>query len=162
MKSTTKIIGGAILASVTLAVGFIKPFEAPAGVPSKPYYDVGHVPTDCYGNTLHVDMHIIRSKAECDDLLTNDVQKRADRIAEILHPYPNPESAAAFISLAYNCGLGRFERSNIPSLWNAGKFREACAAIQNLCTTVKGKFVLGLQNRRIKEAGICLKGLQND
>jgi lysozyme len=61
---------------------------------------------------------------------------------------------AAFVSLAYNIGVGAFCGSTLVKKLNAEDYAGACAEISKW-NKFKGKPLLGLTRRRAEERAIC-------
>ena len=150
--------GGALL----LAAAFIGEKE---GVSLVPYKDIGGVNTWCYGQTVG------HSKArytaqECDTDLLGSVRGYHKAVMQEL-PADTPASVqAAFTSAAYNAGVNRWRKSQMPVLARKGLWKAACDVLiqprgvsRAWVATVNGKPVRGLENRRRAEHALCLEDL---
>lgn len=88
--------------------------------------------------------------------LLDSAEKHADGVKKCLDgAYLLPNEFEAYLSLAYNIGVGAFCRSSIPVKVKAGKYREGCETIL-LYNRAGGKVIQGLINRRQKEYKLCI------
>lgn len=155
MAVNKKTIGvSSLLALLALATPAIQRYE---GFSSDPYRDQIGKLTVCYGET---EVRMRRySKAECDKMLNGRAQEFglavAARNPELVgHPY----QWAAATSLAYNIGIGAYNKSSVARKFSAGDWKGACSRFTDW-TYAGGKFNKGLQNRRIDEKRLCLTQL---
>lgn len=154
------VLSAAVLSSATV---FVAGWE---GLRQDPYWDIARVRTVCYGETLNVqERH--HSRAECDALLARSLEKHAARAMACLAPTRllSVGVQVAFISLAYNIGTTAFCKSSIVRQANAGNLVASCKAIllyDKIKSPKTGTYVVsrGLQNRRIAESELCMKGVQ--
>lgn len=151
-----KKFGALTLAGALATALLVQPWE---GRSHEAYRDVGGVLTVCDGITgPDVIIGKTYTDAECDALLVKHVQAHERQVSLALKR-PVPElTKAAFISFHYNVGDTQFKRSTLLKLANAGDLRGACEQLSKW-VFVKGQFVKGLQNRRLSERTLCLKGL---
>ena len=158
MALPRKLAAGA--AGVALAVPLIAQWE---GLRLTAYRDVVGIPTICYGETLGVQMGQAATKAECDATLALRVAQFATEIDKCLPPSLPEQTAAAFVSVAYNIGSPAFCKSSMSRLALRGDLRGACNA---LLLWDKGRIngvlqrIRGLTNRRQDEHRLCLSGLE--
>ncbi len=126
----------------------------------------------CYGKTRvngkHVTANMRFTKAECDNMLKEDVFKEyyiplTQKISGFTS-FPVSVQAAQ-ISGAYNFGVAGMVGSTAAKFAKQGKYREACEA-QTAWNKAGGQVVKGLVNRRemgdaqrIGEAELCLSGI---
>jgi hypothetical protein len=96
-------------------------------------------------------MLITRENAE--KILASDVEKFANGVDKYLSRTPTPNQRAAMVSLAYNIGLGAFERSSVRRKFNAGDLTGAASAF-TLWVKANGRTLPGLVNRRLSEAAL--------
>lgn len=148
------VLGGAA-AMLAIATPLIARWE---GVELRAYRDIVGIPTVCYGETLGVQMGQTFTKAECDAQLARRVVQFAGEIATCLPPGLPPETAAAFVSAAYNIGSRAFCRSSMSRRSLAGNLRGACDALL-MWNKAGGRVIPGLTNRRNAERELCLSGL---
>ena len=145
-----------VLVAVTSVAGF-------EGLRTSTYFDVGGVPTACFGETQGITPGETFTPAQCREMLVerivNDFGPGVD--ACIQHTLP-PERKAAYTSFAYNVGVSAFCGSSVARFENAGKPIEACDALLRWNKiTVAGVKVYspGLNKRREQERRLCLTGL---
>lgn len=132
------------------------------GLRTIPYYDIGGIPTACFGETQGIRMSDRFTKEQCLQMLGDRIEKDfgpgVDRC--INHELP-PNRKAAYVSLAYNIGTAAFCGSSVAKRENAGNVVGACDAmlmwdkvrIAGVLTTSRG-----LHNRRVEERKLCLEG----
>lgn len=156
MMSRKVVAGGLGAAAIALAVPIVAAWE---GLELKAYRDVVGIPTICYGETLGVKVGQTATKAECDAMLAKRVAQFANEIEPCLPKQLPPETAAAFVSAAYNIGSGAFCKSSMSRRALAGDLRGACDALL-MWNKAGGKVVRGLTNRRKAERELCLSGLE--
>lgn len=149
-----KVAAGSLAAGTILAATLISGFE---GLRTHAYLDPTGTATVCYGETAGVKLGQVRSREECLNLLSADVQGRVPAMQRCLKHPVSPVTSAWMISYGYNVGVGRFCRSVAP-LANAGRLEAACNAMRSP-TTSKGVALPGLVSRRKAEAEGCLRGL---
>jgi lysozyme len=127
------------------------------GKSNKPYRDIVGVWTVCYGET-RVAMRYY-SDAECKQMLADGLDDYAGPVLK-----RNPELAGrdnqvvAATSLAYNIGVGNYNKSSVARLFSAGRWKDACNAFL-AWRFAGGREVAGLKRRREAERAICMKGL---
>lgn len=152
---------GLLVGAMALAVPLLAQLE---GYSPKPYYDVANVLTDCYGNTKQVRTDHIRSKAECQALLSSE----AGRVGMMLLNDPginwDVPLLASGISFVYNVGDGAYRGSTYRQRLKQGRYYEACTVEMPKWKyiTKRGRKVVsnGLVNRRAKETSVCLASPQ--
>ncbi len=152
-KATTVISAVAVLAMGTL----IKPWE---GVRYTPYRDIGGILTVCYGHTGNdINPSKTYTYTECERLLFKDTlahEREMDKYIRV--PLPT-ETKAAFLSFTYNVGVSNFKNSTLLRKANSGDLTGACNELSRW-VYVKRVRIKGLENRRISERSLCLRGLQ--
>lgn len=154
MKTRTRLAG-------TVAAGAIALVGAWEGLRMTAYRDIVGVPTVCYGETRGVRLGDRHSKEDCDAMLLASLKRHEAGMRRCLRaPDRIPEkSYIAFVSLAYNVGVGAFCRSTTARRLNAGDVRGACEAAVWF-NKAGGRRVKGLVNRRAAEHDLCLQGLK--
>lgn len=95
----------------------------------------------------------IYTREQCEALLGADLLKHADALACIKTPMTDGQKAA-FVSFAYNVGVGAFCGSTLVKLASAGDMAAACAQLSRW-TFAGGKQLPGLVKRRADERRIC-------
>lgn len=141
--------------AIAIAVAFIGPWE---GRELRAYRDIVGVPTICYGETRGVQMGDTATAEECTTMLAKGVAEFAAGIAPCLPATLPDKTRAAFISAAYNIGVGAFCGSSMSKRAKAGDLPGACDAL-TMWNKAGGKVVKGLVNRRAAERALCLEGL---
>lgn len=148
-----------LLAKKVSAEKLIAKFE---GLRLKAYQDTGGIWTIGYGSTkdpftgVSVKEGDVISKATALEWLKKDIEQRQIGIRKLVKVPITANQLAAITSLAYNIGLGAFQRSTLLRLLNAK------APIQDVAdqflrwNKVNGQVVKGLTNRRILERELFL------
>jgi lysozyme len=149
-------VATALGVAATIAItALIQPWE---GLERKPYRDVGGVWTVCYGHTgSDIVKDKVYSNEECHELLMSDVIPTAKAVDTYVKVPISHETRAALISFTYNVGINAFKNSTLLRKLNAGDTVGACDQLMRW-VYVKGRYVKGLENRRIAERQLCLKG----
>jgi len=122
------------------------------------YPDVVGVPTICYGETKGVKPGDVRTKAQCDEMLSARLVEFNSEINKCVRVELPETRRAAFVSLAYNIGSDAFCKSSVVRNANAGDVRGSCDAML-MWRFAKGIEWQGLINRRHKERALCLVGV---
>ena len=120
------------------------------------YPDIGGVPTICYGETKGVRHGDTATKAQCDERLSARLVEFNNGVNSCVLAELPDKRRAAFVSLSYNIGVSAFCKSTVVRRINASDVVGACNAIL-MWDKVKGKYVQGLANRRMKERDLCLQ-----
>jgi lysozyme len=97
---------------------------------------------------------------EAEAILRDDLKVFEDGVSRLLKRDPNPAQFDAMVSLAYNIGLGNFQKSTVLRKFNAGDFSGAADAFM-LFNKANGKVMQGLINRRNAERELFLIGSGN-
>ncbi len=122
------------------------------------YLDPVGIPTICEGVTRGVKLGQVKTPAQCDALLQQELAVAlvgVDRNVKV----PLPETRrAALASFVYNVGESQFASSTLLRRLNAGDPRGACAELSRW-VYAKGKKLAGLVNRRAAERELCEVGL---
>lgn len=154
-------VGALVGAAMLLALQFIGDWE---GLELKAYRDIVGVWTICYGETRGVEAGDTATKAECDTQLAVALKDYNDGLNRCLTA-PLPDKVrVAFVSWAYNVGLGNAcgrtggRPSTLVRKANAGDLRGACDQLL-VWNRAGGRVVQGLTNRRKAEHALCLEGL---
>lgn len=139
-------------------MNLIKQWE---GCKLKAYKDVAGVWTVGYGLTsragfIEVGPDTVLTQDEADWYLEQVVDKFASDIRPMIAGQINENQFAAFVSLAYNIGVGAFKRSSALKHFNAGRI-ELVPDAMRMWKKAGGKTVQGLINRREAEVALFLK-----
>jgi len=119
------------------------------------YRDIADVWTIGWGQTAHITGGMSWTQAEADADLCRTLTDLSALVHALLLAPTAPRELAAFVSLAYNIGLGAFSKSTVLAAHNRGDKAAAAAAfaLWNKAT-INGKkqVVQGLALRRAREA----------
>lgn len=128
------------------------------GLSTTAYHDklANGLPTVCYGETEGVHMGDHYTVKECQDLLARKLERYWHEIEPALHVPTSDNEKIAYTSFAYNLGSGAFRRSSFLKKLNAGQHTAACNGMLVYNRTRSMGVVKGLDNRRHKEAKVCL------
>lgn len=153
-------------AVVLSAEKLIKPWE---GIVFKSHWDTfGKVWDICYGETKGIKPGMVKTQAECDEMLYRRVY--ADYYLPLTKCVSNFTEApisvqASMISGAYNFGVRGWCGSTAAKMVKAKQYRAACER-QTAWNKAGGQVLRGLVNRRemgdaqrIGEAELCVSGL---
>jgi lysozyme len=146
---TSRGKAGYIAIAVTLICGF-------EGLYLHAYHDVVGVKTICYGHIEDVQMGDVATKAECQEMLADDIPRYEAMVAKAIHVPMPPHRHAAILSFTYNVGGGALAKSSVARKLNAGDVRGGCDALL-LYDRAGGRVVRGLHNRRVAERKECLR-----
>lgn len=130
------------------------------GCKLKAYKDVAGIWTVGYGLTsragfIDVGPDTVMTQEEADWYLEQVVNDFASKISPMITAPINENQFAAFVSLAYNIGVGAFKKSSALRRFNAGQIMEVPAAMR-MWKKAGGKVVQGLVNRREAEVKLFL------
>jgi lysozyme len=121
--------------------------------------------TVCYGET-NVEMRHY-SNAECLAMLKTSLVEYGNGVLSCVNVPINQSQHAAYTLFAYNLGVPTFCKSMSVRMLNAGRAEESCKWLATDLNTGRpnystagGVYYRGLQNRRIYERDLCLKGLK--
>jgi lysozyme len=146
--------GAAIFATLVALVGG---FE---GLRTYAYRDPVGIPTICYGETRGVKMGMTKTVDECKDMLGDrliEFSSGIDRCLTNEAAIPD-KTYGAFVSFAYNVGVGAFCGSTLARKANSGDLVGACNQLTRW-TKAGGIELPGLVKRRNEEKALCLSGL---
>lgn len=146
--------------ALDIAVPLIGKWE---GLRTQAYLDIVGVPTICYGSTRGVSLGMVKTKAECDALLREEVAEYRDGwldyvTDEAQDRWLPAKRDAAYTSLAYNVGIRAAGRSTATRRLNAGNIRGGCTAI-GWWNRAGNRVIRGLVNRRTEETELCMDGV---
>jgi lysozyme len=153
MKHKTRIVGGVAAVAITMVGAF-------EGLRLAAYRDPVGIPTICYGSTRGVQIGDRATKAECDALLVEELIEHEQGIRRCLR---DPDKLTdgqyvAFVSFAFNVGVGAFCKSTLARKANAGDMAGACAELSRW-DKARGIRLPGLTKRRAEERRICEQGI---
>lgn len=131
-------------------LALVKEFE---GLRLKAYLCPARVWTIGYGSTgPHVKPGMVITEAEADALLQRDLDRFEAAVAEEA-PGATQNQFDAMVCLAFNIGIGAFEKSSVLRLHKAGQHWPAAEAFGKWIFA-KGKELPGLKRRRAREADL--------
>ena len=96
------------------------------------------------------------TKAEADKIFKRDINKFANGVRKYIKRPLNDNQFSAFVSFAYNVGLGGFARSSALRAANAGNFDVVPSKLA-LWNKNDGKVMRGLVNRRAAEGELFMR-----
>ena len=149
MKRVAAGVGAAVIAGASV---FILKWE---GNPTKPYLDVGAVPTVCAGVTKGIDLSRIYTPEECSQMNAEQIRIHAEEVLSCVRREIHTDEQIALISFAYNVGSSQACGSTLMRKLNAGE--PYCDEYMRW-NKVQGTEVRGLTNRRAAERQLCIKG----
>jgi len=149
---TKKVAVAATTAALSLAGGLIAHFE---GTRTEAYRDPVGIPTICTGHTDGVVMGQVRTLAECDAMLRDDVETAMASVLALTRVPLNQNELAAYTSFVFNLGHGNFARSTLLKKLNAGDREGACNELPRW-NKAQGRVLPGLVKRRAAERDLCL------
>ena len=140
------------------AIAFVGTWE---GLRLTAYRDIVGIPTVCYGETRGAHLGDRYTRTDCDAMLLASLRRHEAGMRRCLNASDRlPEKTyIAFVSLAYNIGVGAFCRSTAARRLNAGDIRGACEAA-SWFDKAGGRKVRGLVRRRAAEHALCVEGLR--
>ncbi len=150
-----KIVGLCAAATLSIAAGVVSHFE---GLETSAYKDPIGIPTICYGHTATAKLGQVKTEAECDGLLKEDLQVALGAVDKYVKVDMPVERRAAFTSFVYNVGAGNFSKSTMLRKLNAGDSAGACAELDRWIFA-GGRVLPGLVKRRAEERALCEVGL---
>ena len=127
----------------------LKAYKCSAGV-----WTVGYGLTSRAG-FIEVGPDTVLTQEEADWYLEKVVDDFSSKISPMITAPINENQFAAFVSLAYNIGVGAFQKSSALRRFNAGQIMEVPAAMR-MWKKAGGKVVQGLVNRREAEVKLFL------
>jgi lysozyme len=131
----------------------LKQFE---GCRLKAYQDIVGIWTIGYGFTdgIHAGMVITQKQAE--QMLLDRLVPYEQAVQDACTVTPTQAQFDACVCLAWNIGIGAFQKSSVLKFHNQGKFKEAANAF-GLWNKAGGKVVAGLVRRRSAESALYLE-----
>ena len=151
MTSKIKVRAGVAAVTLAAAAAFIIPWE---GNSTKPYLDVGGVPTVCAGVIKGVNLSKLYTEQECSEMNASEIQAHAEKVLACVTRPVSQDEKIAIISIGYNAGTSAICNSTLVSKLNAG---EPYCDEYLRWNKVKKKEVRGLTNRRKAERALCVR-----
>lgn len=134
-----------------MLLAYVPQFE---GVVLRGYKDPIGIVTACTGHTKTAVLGKPYTPAECSTLLDQDLVDHAAGTLACVHVPVTQGQKAAFISFAFNVGIGAFCGSTLARKLNAGDYAGACAELSRW-TRAGGRELPGLVKRRKIERDMC-------
>lgn len=131
-------------------LSYVPQFE---GTILRGYKDPIGIVTACTGNTASAVLGKAYTKAECEQLLIDDLIKHSEGVMGCLDRPLTTGQRAASISFAFNVGVGAFCSSTMARKLNDGD-PSACAELDRW-TKAGGQVLPGLVKRRAIERQMC-------
>ena len=144
-------------ASIALIKSFegcsLKAYKCPAGI-----WTIGYGTTAAAGVGVvpHEGMKI--TQAQADHYFNITIENFATEVMKMLTRAATQNEFGAFVSLAYNIGLGAFRKSSALRYFNEADTQKAADAIL-MWNKAGGKVLAGLTRRRIAEHDLFLTGM---
>ena len=135
--------------------------KAHEGLRLNAYLCPGDVWTIGYGHTRTAKPGMTISEEEAERLLRADVSHFEEGVEKLLTRSATDNQFSAFVSLAYNIGLGAFKKSTTLRRFNHGDIAGSAEAL-TWFNKSNGKILNGLVKRREWERGIFLKNVDED
>jgi len=149
--SKARLIGIVGISAASTLSYFVPDME---GMILRGYKDPVGIVTACAGHTATAQLGKPYTRAECQILLEQDLAIHAEGVMKCIKVPVTAGQKAAFVSFAYNVGVGAFCKSTMLRRVNAGEGIAACSELSRW-TTAKGKVYIGLVKRRAAERVIC-------
>lgn len=149
--SKARLIGIVGVSAASVLSYFVPDVE---GMILRGYKDPVGIVTACAGHTATAVLGKPYTRAECQILLDQDLAIHAEGVMKCVKAPITAGQRAAFVSFAYNVGVGAFCKSTLVKRVNAGEGIAACSELSRW-TTAKGKVYIGLVKRRAAERVIC-------
>ncbi|WP_315708986.1 lysozyme [Brenneria uluponensis] len=147
-----RLLAAVVSGCIAISSVFVGYFE---GKSNSAYRDLGGVWTVCYGHTSGVKPSEIKTDAECDALLQQDLQPALSTVDRLVTVPLNEIQRAALVSFVFNVGSGNFQRSTLLKKLNQGDITGACDELRRW-NNVHGVPSKGLSHRRETERALCL------
>lgn len=156
---------GATATVATSGAFLILPYEGSVknGNEHVVYLDAVGIPTACYGQTgrdlygRKITMGLRYSEEECLEMYVitgNKFEVEIDKVFGDI-PYQNSYQKAAFLSFAYNVGIGNLRSSTLVKKFKNKEYDQACDQLSRWVYANKKK-LNGLVTRRADEKKWCL------
>ena len=128
----------------------LKAYKCPAGI-----WTIGYGTTAAAGVGVIPHEGMTITQAQADHYLNITLENFATEVMKMLTRAATQNEFGAFVSLAYNIGLGAFKKSSALRYFNAGDHAKAADAIL-MWNKASGKVLAGLTRRRIAERDLFL------
>lgn len=151
---TKKLLAYGFTAAVALSGGYlIAPNE---GKVNATYIDPVGIATSCYGHTgPELKLGQKFTDEQCLDQLAKDLSAHDKQMMNLVRVPLTDYQHAAFLSFAYNAGVGNFKSSTMLRKLNSKDYEGACEELSKWVYAKKQK-LNGLVTRRQQEKDMCL------
>ena len=149
-KYRTSILALCVSATCLVGIAGYESYKSEAYIPVK-----GDVPTIGYGETSGVKLGQRTTPERALAQLLVSTNKHAEGIKKCINVPLTQYEFDAYVSLAYNIGVGAFCRSTLVKKLNSGDYTGACTAIKSW-NKKDGVVLRGLVARRQKEYRMCM------
>lgn len=122
------------------------------------YRDPIGIVTACSGHTKTAVLGRPYTVEECNQLLDQDLAEHAAGAMACINVPTSTGERAAYVSFAFNVGVGAFCKSTMARKLNAGDHKAACDELMRW-TRAGGRELPGLVTRRETERDLCLADL---
>lgn len=155
MNQQNKVVAGVITGALVSAVTLWE------GTSVRPYEDIVGVLTVCTGHTgKDVVKGSVYTPAQCKALLEKDLKVYRDAVYKCVNVPISPGEFDAYTMFTYNVGANGFCGSSLLRKLNANDHVGACNGLP-AWSYAGGKYVQGLNNRRVYEQKMCLEGVKS-
>lgn len=120
----------------------------------------GDVPTICQGETKGVKLGDTATKAQCDTMLTKRIAQFGAGVDSCVKARIGDMRKAAYVSMAYNIGIGAFCGSQVVSLANQQHAQASCDAMMHWLRSGSNPYILA--PRRRQELALCTAGVLDE
>lgn len=151
---TKKLLAYGFTAAVAMSGGYlIAPSE---GKVNQVYLDPVNIKTSCYGHTgPELKLGQKFTDEQCLDQLAKDLSSHDKQMMNLVRVPLTDYQHAAFLSFAYNAGVGNFKSSTMLRKLNSKDYEGACEELSRWIYAKKQK-LNGLVTRRQQEKDMCL------
>lgn len=151
MNTKAKLAAGTLAAATVFIVAW-------EGNKTKPYLDVGGIPTACAGVTKGIDFSRIYTAEECAAMNAREIEAHAADVLRCVSRETSEPEKIALVSFAYNVGATQACGSTLMAKLNRGEYY--CAELLRW-DRVGSKQIRGLTNRRVAEKQLCDEGFKS-
>lgn len=117
------------------------------------YKDIRGLNTIGWGHRTDLPVGAVISQQEADDLLSSDLQRFSDGVRKALTRPVTDNQFSAMTSLAFNIGLGSFEKSTLLEYVDRGDFTAASSEFLKW-DHANGQVMPGILRRRLAEQAL--------
>lgn len=146
-----------VVASLSLSAAALVGIATYEGYRSDAYLDIVGVPTLGFGETSGVKPGDKTEPVRALVTLLASAERHANGVRACIKVPLYPHEFSAYVSLAYNIGVGAFCGSTLVKLLNQERYAEACQQILRW-DKAGGRAVAGLTKRRQAEYRSCTGG----